>query len=172
MGAQQEPTEAMGPYRTEIRGESFYLTVSGPTAEFFPERVDRHTLRVPPVHTGYLLAALDQVTAHRGWTDWSGTPREGGITVSRGDGNVLELVLPLPVYAQAWNDEDGRDTSLSTEIEYADVADLRAQITTAFPNTVTPVGHLTGPPVPVTGEGSADDPYVIDLGGAPHTPRT
>ncbi|MFJ3100358.1 hypothetical protein [Streptomyces sp. NPDC086835] len=128
MGAQQEPTEAMGQYRTEIRGESFYLTVSGPTAEFAPERVDRHVLRIPVDHARHILAALDQVTAHKGWTDWTGTPRTDALTVGR-VGDVLELHLPGAVYAQSWDDEDGRDTSISTEIAYADVAHLRALLT-------------------------------------------
>ncbi|MBA0053466.1 hypothetical protein E0L36_22080 [Streptomyces sp. AJS327] len=127
MGAIQEPTTTMGPYRTEIRSESFYLTVSGPTATPGARRVDRQTLSVPAAHAPFILAALDQVTAHNGWKDWNGTRRTGAITVTR-DGDELLLRVDEPVYAQEWNDEDRADTSVSTEIGYEDVGDLREQV--------------------------------------------
>ncbi|NGO67871.1 hypothetical protein [Streptomyces boncukensis] len=127
MGAIQEPTTAMGPYRTEIRGESFYLTVYGPTETLGARRVDRHALSVPAAHAPHILAALEQVTAHKGWKDWNGTPRTGAVTVTR-EGDDLILRVDEPVYPQEWNDEDGADTSLSTEIAYWDVDDLREQV--------------------------------------------
>ncbi len=128
MGAIQEPTPAMGPYRTEIRGESFYLNVSGPTATLAARRDDRDTLRVPVDHVPHLLATFDQVTAHNGWRDWSGTPRTGAATVTP-DGAELLLRTDQPVYVQDWDDEDGTDTSIQTEIAYEDVDDLRTQLT-------------------------------------------
>jgi hypothetical protein len=33
------------------------------------------------------------------------------------------------VYAQDWDDEDGKDSSISTEVGYEDIDDLRAQLT-------------------------------------------
>jgi hypothetical protein len=126
MGAIQKPTAAMGSYGVELRRESFYLTAAGPAAELVAQRVDSHVLRVPVDHAPPILAALDQVTsAHRGWKDWTGTPRADAITVVR-TGDWLDLHLPLPVYAQEFDDADCQDASVSTEIEYADVDHLRS----------------------------------------------
>lgn len=127
MGAIQEPTADMPPWSVEIRRESFYLTAFGPAGELAPERVDDHALRFPVDHAPRLLSALDQVTGHQGWKEWTGTPRADAVTLVR-DGDVLELRLPEPVYAQVWDDTDGHDTSVSTEIEYAHVEHLRAQL--------------------------------------------
>lgn len=124
MGAIQQATPGMGPYGTEIRRESFYLTVSGPSAQLEAQAVDGRTLRVPVGHTRYLLASLQQVTEHLGWRDWDGVPRTGGIELTR-DGDDLTLRLPQPVHVQRYDDATGADTSISTEIEYQDVSALR-----------------------------------------------
>ncbi|MEU0181454.1 hypothetical protein ABZ312_09720 [Streptomyces sp. NPDC006207] len=130
MGAIQEPTPAMGPYRTEVRRESFYLTAHGPTEGFAARRVDAHALRVPADHAPLILAALDQVTGHNAWQAWAGTSRTGRLVVTPDDGDLL-LRTDQPVYDQAWDDEEGKHSSVSTEIEYADVDDLRQQLVDA-----------------------------------------
>ncbi|UQA95646.1 hypothetical protein [Streptomyces halobius] len=128
MGAIQQPTTAMGPYKTEIRRESFYLTVTGPTAELRAERVDRDTMRVPVADVPCILAALDQVTGHLAWREWTGAPRTGTVAVTR-DGDSLLIRPGAPVYDQRWDDEQGDDTNVMTEVAYEDVDDLRAQLT-------------------------------------------
>ncbi|MEU9576297.1 hypothetical protein [Streptomyces chilikensis] len=56
MGAIQEPTEAMGPYRVEIRGESFYLT----RVDCAPDlRKGHHEAAIPATDVPTLIAALD-----------------------------------------------------------------------------------------------------------------
>ena len=127
MGAIQQPTAAMGPYGTEIRKESFYLTVSAPTVTFYAQLHGDQGVRVPVSHAKHLLAALDQVTGHRGWREWNGTPSTGNVAVTP-DGDHLVIVFDASVHEQKWADEEGADSSISTEVAYWDVADLRAQL--------------------------------------------
>lgn len=127
MGAVQEPTPGMGPYRTEIRRESFRLTVAGPTAQLPARRTDRHTLCLPLAHAPHVLAALDQVTDHPAWQRWPGTPRTRGVVVTV-DGDVLVMRTPHPVYADQLSDDAGNDTVIVTELDFADIDALRAQL--------------------------------------------
>ncbi|MFI6205925.1 hypothetical protein ACIBAI_05925 [Streptomyces sp. NPDC051041] len=72
MGAIQEPTSDMGPYRTEIRGESFYLARVGEGAS----HLSRHEVRVPAAEIPALLAALKQATDHLGYRQWAASNPE------------------------------------------------------------------------------------------------
>lgn len=128
MGAIQEPTPAMGPYRTEVRRESFYLygDTSSTQASDGPKRVDEHTLRVPAEHVANVLAALDQVRSHASWQMWreTGEHERQGITISRQGDHVL-LRIPCDwVYEQQVSD----GVSVTAEIEYRDVTDLYGKL--------------------------------------------
>lgn len=130
MGAIQEPTRAMGPYATEIRRESFYLTcIAGATGAAGPNRINEQTLRIPASHAAFLLAALDQVRAHLGWQSWqmTGQAERQGITVTR-DGDYLLLGIPCPeVYDQQLSNGT---VAVTAEIEYRDVSDLSHKLVT------------------------------------------
>lgn len=132
MGAIQEPTPEMGPYRTEIRGESFWLTVKEPTATFDVQRLDDHTMRIPAAHVPYVMASIYQVCGHPAFAAWHDKqpawidqdPREPAVTVTR-DGEHLLVALPGKVYPKSWDDEDGQDSAIGTEIPFWDLNDLR-----------------------------------------------
>ncbi|MFF4385598.1 hypothetical protein ACFY0G_02210 [Streptomyces sp. NPDC001552] len=133
MGAIQEPTPEMGPYRTEIRGESFWLTVKEPTATFDVQRLDDHTMRVPTAHVPYVMASLYQVFGHKAFRDWyeqhpaergEQWPEHPAVTVTR-DGEHLLLALTGKVYPKSWDDEDGKDSAIGTEIPFRDMEILR-----------------------------------------------
>jgi hypothetical protein len=72
MGAIQESTPDMGPYRTEIRGESFYLSRVGEGAR----HLSRYELRVPAQEIPAFLAALKQATDHLGYRRWEASSPE------------------------------------------------------------------------------------------------
>ncbi|QPL14149.1 hypothetical protein QEH48_gp120 [Streptomyces phage TurkishDelight] len=138
MGACLEPTPDMGPYRVEMRGQSFYLTrIDAP-----PEsRVDRYEAALPAEDVPALLAALEQVTAHPRWpgwesegrpaepdTSWTLTPGDTGPAApadwtATADAGTLRLTGPWVLYY-----ETGRGL-LSGEISYADVDGFRAAVT-------------------------------------------
>lgn len=130
MGAIQQATADMLPYSTEIHSESFRLTAAGPQSEFQVRRVGRNHLGVPAADVSKIVAALDRVMAHRTWREWDGTRRRGVMMV-RLDGDRLVIRTVTPVYAEAWDDENGSDAAVSVEIEYADVESFRARLLAA-----------------------------------------
>ncbi|MGX1514014.1 hypothetical protein [Streptomyces collinus] len=67
MGACLEPTAAMGPYRVEMRGQSFYLTRTGTPPE---ARAGRYEAVLPFLDFRELGAAADQITGHPDWARW------------------------------------------------------------------------------------------------------
>lgn len=149
MGAIQEPTPAMGPYRVEIRSESFYLNRSDASAGVVT-RPSRYEATVPVTDAPQILAALDQVTGHPQWkrwprpaegeqpdTSWTFPPDKQGpaadahwtVTV---DGDRLSIRGPWVVY------HESHRNLLGTELCYWDVSQLREAITAA-------TSELSGP---------------------------
>jgi hypothetical protein len=84
MGAIQEPTPEMGPYKVETRRESFYLT--GPRERLTNTAA---TWSIPVEDVSCVLAALDQVAGppHQGYAAWeaNGRPVTGDIPEVTGD---------------------------------------------------------------------------------------
>ncbi|PPT14820.1 hypothetical protein CYQ11_19835 [Streptomyces cinnamoneus] len=122
----------MGPYRVEIRSESFYLTR---TAAEHCTAPSRHQAVVPASDLRHLAAAFRQVRGHKAWREkeWAdGDPSDTSWTLPPGgegeapaaswevslDGEKLSIRGPWIVYA-----EPDRGL-LSTEIAYLNLADL------------------------------------------------
>ena len=138
MGACLEPTPSMGPYRVEMRGQSFYLNRRGADPS---TRAGRYEAVLPTTDLPALLAALDQVTTHPHWPRWEAAGRpaapDTSWTLAPGDtgpaapaewtvtpdGDHLRLTGPWIV----WHERD----FWGTEIGYADVDQLRAALTPA-----------------------------------------
>lgn len=68
MGAVLEPTAAIGGWRVEVRGESFYLF--GPMDGPVPIRAGGGTVNVPTEALPTFTAALDQVAEHPAYRRW------------------------------------------------------------------------------------------------------
>ncbi|WP_414167249.1 hypothetical protein ACMATS_06455 [Streptoverticillium reticulum] len=132
MGAIQQPTKAMGPYRIEIRSESFYLTRTDAKGCASP---DRHTATVPASDAPALIASFAQVASHPAWKrrEWAGgdptdttwtLPPDGqgeapshDWSVSR-DGETLTIKGPWVVHAE------NERALLDSEIRYLDLPQL------------------------------------------------
>lgn len=131
MGAIQVPTPAMGPYRVEIRSESFYLTHVDAPAQY---HLGRFEILVPASDAPKILAALDQVTSHQAWmqwqrptegelrnTSWTLDPDGAGLAPTRWtvtpDQAALNISGPWVVYYE--------HQSLQAEIPYEAVSELR-----------------------------------------------
>ncbi|MFD7738041.1 hypothetical protein [Kitasatospora sp. NPDC059800] len=135
MGAIQEPTREMGPYRVEIRSESFYLNRTEAEGCTVPSRYEAV---VPAADLPYLTAAFQQVRGHKAWhlkewaggdptdTSWTLPPDGKGEApaasweVSR-DGDKLSIRGPWIVY------EVERGV-LFTELRYLDLTDLDEEL--------------------------------------------
>jgi hypothetical protein len=126
MGAIQEPTSDMGPYGVEVRRESFYLNATGDPGEYNHVDGEPDTLSLPADHVPYVLAALDQVTGHAAWKEWSktGTHRQGAVAAHVGDHLVLRF--QDTVYLEPREHDGMKYLLASTEVEYADVDHLRS----------------------------------------------
>jgi len=130
----------MGPYRVEMRGQSFYLTrVDAQPAT----RVDQYQAALPAGDVPALRAALNQVTGNPHWTRWedAGRPSAPDTSWTRAPGDTgpaapatwtvtldtdtLHITGPWAI-----DHESGR-ALWYTEIEYADVLPLRAALTKA-----------------------------------------
>ncbi|MER7477404.1 hypothetical protein ABTX60_07075 [Streptomyces sp. NPDC126510] len=151
MGALQEPTAAMGPYRVEIRGESFYLNrIDAPAGVV--TQPGRYEVTVPVADAPQIPAALDQVTGHPQWqrwtrpaqgeqpdTSWTLPPDKQGpaadshwtVTV---DGDRLHIRGPWVVHHEVHRN------LLGTELGYRDMTELRKSITDATRDLALPAG--------------------------------
>lgn len=72
MGACLEPTDAMGPYRVEMRGQSLYLSRTASPPE---TRAGRFEAVLPFLDFRELGAAVDQITGHPDWARWEAAGR-------------------------------------------------------------------------------------------------
>ncbi|ONK13151.1 hypothetical protein [Streptomyces sp. MP131-18] len=164
MGAIQEPAPAMGPYRVELRKESFYLS----RADAVPDLISassRYELKVPSEDAPALLSALDQVTGHPSWgkwprpaqderpdTTWALPPGSDGPapdphwTVTP-TGPALSIRGPWIVYYETDR------AFLSTEICYRDLEELREALVNLSPEE-SPGTHPKGHPSPSPAERS------------------
>ncbi|MFE7480008.1 hypothetical protein [Streptomyces sp. NPDC057552] len=147
MGAIQEPTPEMGPYRVEMRSESFYLTRTEADAETTAART-RYEAKVPTADLPALLAALDQVLTHPWWpkwerpapgeepdTSWVRPPGEEGSAphpcwTAVADGEGVIITGPWTVHHELREDDDHL---LFSEICYRDVEDLKVELEKATP---------------------------------------
>ncbi|MFI6179798.1 hypothetical protein ACIA8R_29935 [Nonomuraea sp. NPDC051191] len=116
MGAIQQPTPAMGPYRVETRSQSFYLTAP-------KDRLTNTatTWSIPATDVPSVLAALDQVVGppHQGYSAWvtNGRPVTGVVPEVTGDypamtdGHLVTMSGPAALYTST------NDTSPYNSIE-------------------------------------------------------
>ncbi|MGP3914338.1 hypothetical protein [Nonomuraea sp. 10N515B] len=132
MGAIQEPTPEMGPYRVETRRESFYLTAPR-------ERLANTatTWSIPAEDVPCVLAALDLVTgsSHNWYSSWVaiGRPVTGDVPEVTGDYPAAVDGARVTLSGPAWlierTDDDWPYNSI--ELGYDAVVPLRAALLAA-----------------------------------------
>lgn len=115
MGATLQRDAAMGPYRVEVRRESFYLHRDSLDAV---QVMGRYELCVPASEASAIQAALRQVVGHLAWQEWQdsdaapfdtswtlppggeGPAAEADWTVAR-RGDLLAIRGPWVVYSRS-----------------------------------------------------------------------
>ncbi|MFJ9719923.1 hypothetical protein ACIRPQ_29025 [Streptomyces sp. NPDC101213] len=131
MGAIQERRPEWGPYRLEMRTQSFYLGSwhPGTTGDSVPECIDETTFTTPAAEAGELLAALDFAQK------WANA-NAASVYVNAEPGEPWRLKESAPgtlcisgpfalLRIGAAGYERNPRTALTAEIRYADLRPLR-----------------------------------------------
>jgi hypothetical protein len=139
----------MGPYSTEVRSRSFYLTRTDSPAGTVTLH-GRYEVTVPVTDAPAILAALDQVTGHPQWSRWQ-RPTEGDEADTTwtlppdGDGPAADPEWAVTVYGGSltirgpWIVHHEADRHLlDAEIAYWDVTPLRSALLAAADPQSTP----------------------------------